>query len=336
MEQPSLYFPKVKGILPTKELVSFAKIIYEVSYKKTSNDTEALNLMYDYFDELSEKDPAGGDLYQVALNIPDEQLVMMWAARWADQGFPRLLIEPKFAALLMATDITEEAMELIVPPWQAFLIEIPEPILQIYCGRSQCDVPIVRILVQYMERVSGEKVWNYIAQGSSGVQIWRHGVTTEQMIHVERKYLDTWEKEMEGYFVPVDKKDERAMALIGKLILSVCLSMSDPQNFHEQKKNKGRGEKVRGKYSAEIKTYVVGRPIKIDCRETIKNWISGKKKGSSPKVQFLVRGHWKRIAYGPGGSLRKVGHIEPYWKGTGEVGIMREVVLKNNSLKRDL
>lgn len=321
------YSSNITGIIPSKELVSFAKIVYKFSYKKTSNDFEALDLMYDYFDELSENDPAHGDLYRTILNIPDEQMVMMWAGRWAEQGFPRILIEPKFAALLMATDITEEAMELIQPPWKAFLIEIPEPILQVYCGKSKQDVPIVRILAQHMERASGEKVWNFVAQGSSGVQIWRHGISTEQMIHVERKYLDTWEKEMEGYYIPVDKKDERVMGLIGKLILSTCLSMSDPLNFHEQKKSKGRGEKVKEKYSSEIKTYVMGRPIKIDCRETIKNWISGKKKGASPRVQFLVRGHWKRVAYGPEGSLRKISHIEPYWKGTGEVGIMREVIL---------
>ena len=32
-------------------------------------------------------------------------------------------------------------------------------------------------------------------------------------------------------------------------------------------------------------------------------------------MRLLVRGHWKNQAHGPGMTLRKLIHVEPYWRG---------------------
>lgn len=43
---------------------------------------------------------------------------------------------------------------------------------------------------------------------------------------------------------------------------------------------------------------------------------------TSPTVQFLVRGHWRQQAHGPGHSLRKPIWIEPFWKGPEEARVL--------------
>ncbi len=65
----------------------------------------------------------------------------------------------------------------------------------------------------------------------------------------------------------------------------------------------------------DFKTWYLGREIKVDQNviEAVRSF--SREGGSSPKVQCLVSGHWKRQQHGPGRSLRKLIHVEPYWRG---------------------
>ena len=67
-------------------------------------------------------------------------------------------------------------------------------------------------------------------------------------------------------------------------------------------------------------TFQLARDVKIDCRAAVRDYVRGLA-ASSPVVQSLVRGHWKRQPHGPGGTERKTIFIEPYWRGPEEAPI---------------
>ena len=114
--------------------------------------------------------------------------------------------------------------------------------------------------------------------------------------------------------------------LLRSLVLGCCLALSNPEDFKKGTvKSHGRGGKgnKRGqKLPMESARYMLSAPVKIDFRQAVRETLEGSRKGSSPKVQFYVRGHWRNQAYGPQHTLRRQQWIEPFWKGDPEARIL--------------
>jgi len=243
----------------------------------------------------------------------------MWlfAARWVQQGSPTIILDDQLAASLMATNVGVESVEHIRPPWKAFVIEIPPGLLDYEFGGERRSFQL--IMVHHVQGSSGSK-WVYWAKelddatrdGSPGIV---STTTTEKMI------LEGWD-DMEN---AVNEQHTRAGYLVGRLILSLCLALSDPTTttLRERKRSKGRGNRFRTANSIpDPRNFVMGRSITVDCRPAIRDFIAGTKEMGSINVQTLVRGHWKHQVHGVGRALRKLVHIEPYWKGPEEAKIL--------------
>lgn len=301
--------------LSKEQLFETAKLFWEITYCDASSDEEAFNNLSDWADRVGRTDP-GSEMAAMArglVDLPNEQIKVTWAGRWYDQGCPRIVVDEKYAALLMATDGGPEIIEFAQPPWKAFMIDLPEGLLTTWNEKANKFSSLRQLFVHHVN----EGIWNFIAEAQDGIQLWRHGLTLKDMLTVDPEMLDDWNTA--EFLVPIEERDERIMALLGRFILSVCLAMSNPDNFREQKRTKGRGgARVRFNRDAPaLRTFVLGRPVTVDCRSTIKDYVergSGSKRGKL-QVQLLVRGHWRRVACGPQGLQRKLKHIEPYWKG---------------------
>lgn len=315
------------GVLTNDQLAAFGKTLWELTYKDFQDDNDALEAMISRISQAASVDPGLQIVAEALMHMPHEQMKAMWAARWVDQGCPRITVEGRFASLLMSTDAGPEVADMVVPPWKSFMIEIPEGILTAVNPRTNTESSLRRVFVQQLVDDKGELVWNFIAESNDALQLWRHGLSTRDCLVFDdgRNTVD-WSEA--AFTESIETQDERVILLVGRLIVSTCLSLSDPTNFHEQKKTKGRGKRWRVSGSGpEIRTFVLGRPIKIDCRQSIRDFIHNRKQeGSRLTVQFLVRGHWKNQAHGPGHSLRKLIHIEPYWKGPEEARIVTKSV----------
>jgi hypothetical protein len=255
-----------------------------------------------------------GVSFQVMINLPDEQMKMMWAARWVDQGCPCVSFESiQYASLLMATDVKPDLLDKVVVPWRSFYIEMPPKLLSTEDSEGVLQ-PIQKVLVQYTD-----DNFNIVALAENGLQLWTHGVKLEELTTRHVMEGRDW-----GYGQKCDSRDDRVLHMLGKLIISICVAMSDPDNYQERKaKNKSKGRRRNNKGLPELTAFILGRPqlSKIDCTPAIHDFIEGKAK-SGPKVQYLVRGHWKHQPYGPGRSLRKLIQIEPYWKGPEDAPIL--------------
>jgi hypothetical protein len=161
--------------------------------------------------------------------------------------------------------------------------------------------------------------WSYIAFTESSITLWRHGIATSELHTAE--IAGTYDTT--PYSEAVTAVDDRAQCLLGRLIAGVCLSMSDPTRVIDKGSKTKPGTKGNKRESAEPKTrtYELRTTTTIDCREAVTDYARGGG-GGAPKVQIMVAGHWRHQAHGPGSKLRKLIHIEPYWKNSADLPIL--------------
>ncbi len=126
-----------------------------------------------------------------------------------------------------------------------------------------------------------------------------------------------------------------AAEMLRALVRGACLALSDPELKKSEGKWGGGATSTRAMRPhgppLEGARYVLAQPVTIDLRSVVIEALSGKRRGGSPKAQFLVRGHFTHQPYGPQHSLRRVQWIEPYWKGDPEARIL----LRGHQVKDD-
>jgi hypothetical protein len=312
--------------IKNKDLIKLGSTIWPITYKDGRTDEEAFEELMDNVDRRSERGDTEGYLTKVSLRIPNEQMMVMWSGRWVDQGCPRILFDSKYATLLMSTDVGKDLTDKIVFPYKAFLIELPDNLLDTKDGEGKMQ-PLRKVFVQVLVHANGDDVVNIIALTDIGLQLWRHGLPISELTNTMLSEDTSWD-----YGLDCESRDDRVMNLIGRLIISMCVAMSDPDNYRKQKRSKrryGGGYKSRSNSGLpEIQTFVVGEPTKLNCRPAVLNYLKGKKGTTrkGPTVQFLVRGHWRYQPYGPKRKKRKFIRIDPYWKGPEDAKILARTV----------
>jgi len=105
-----------------KEDVDFGVELWNHSYKYTNDDETAIGKLGDYF--LSK-----GTQTFAAFGSPDFQIYATWCAKWAHYAFPQIVLGSKLTAALMASSASEDIKAAMNPPWEAFLIRIPNDLL---------------------------------------------------------------------------------------------------------------------------------------------------------------------------------------------------------------
>lgn len=326
------YFEEARelfGFSPNVEdkttFMKVAQFWWKQTYAHTPSDGEALDKYMAFLDKQSE-------VFKQTSAVEPDALVNMMGARWCDQGFPVVTMGEKYCAALAATEVPREMVEEIEAPWKCFLIEVPgTDLLKVWDPDELKSVRITRILVQRHFSPStvlpNEPVpepnwqWRWIAFSETNQHIWRGGLAHELLQPIsfrEHELHHYYDPEREEAFVEQVAHDERLYMVIGRLALNVCLALSDPENVktvgssHERYASSGRDPRTG---PPEQRVYQLGKPIKVDCRPAVREWLGGTRESGTVNVQFLVRGHWRNQPHGPKKTLRRRQWIEPYWKG---------------------
>lgn len=292
-----------RGPMSRQDLADHGRDLWEFTYRHGADDMEAFSRLCEY---AQAHDP---ELYTYLL-IPDHQITLLGAARWAGCGFPRIITSHSYASALMSTSVSEESLEFVHPPWPAFLLDIPTGLLSIddpATGKLNELRWMLCHQVQTQDRIS----WNYIAYTDTVLCLWRHGVNND-MLCDEKLPSDCWH---DASFIFHDDRDDRVASVLGRFIVGVCLSLSDPKNIKGDWKP-GQSYEA-GKKSQPPRDFLnirLGKPISIDCRPSIHDYVNGNRSRIAT-VKSLVRGHWKMQPHGPHSSLRKVIWREPFWRG---------------------
>jgi hypothetical protein len=292
---------------PTKEdIAGIGLALWPHTYKVHPDDDYAAFASLLEWTEAQQK-----PLLKAALLIPSEQISMLGAARWADQAFPRFIMSHSYAAGLMATALSEDALELVRAPYKAFMIDVPDGLLKLFNERTGRESKIRWVLVHEVESRDG-RPWQYIAHTEDSLCLWRHGVDAKYLCEPELP-SNRWEGA--EFISPKDERDDRVAALIGRLIVGVCLSFLDPENVRPSSKHRPAAHYNPERMGVEdIRTFKIGKKLKVDCRQSIEDYVAGVR----PRVQnvrTLVRGHWRMQRHGPKLSLKKPIWLQPFWRG---------------------
>ena len=309
-------------------LMKVAQFWWKLTYKNVDDDGLALDKYTDYLDD---KPP----VFKGTSTIEPDALVNTMGARWCDQGFPVVTMGEKYFAALAATDVSEEMIEGLESPWKAFMIEVPDGLLFLWDPDEQKQVRVTRILVQ---RFFGSTatlpedrpphgyelnwLWRWLVFSESGQHIWRGGLSKDLLRETtfgEREIRNYYDPEREEAFTDQLAHDQRLFVVIGRLMLNVCLALTDPDNIREvgssHSRYKGSSRDPRTG-PPEQRVYQLGKPIKVDCRAPLRDYLEGRRRTATViTAQFLVRGHWRKQPHGPKHTLRRRQWIQPYWKG---------------------
>lgn len=228
----------------------------------------------------------------------------LFADLWAESGFSRIEIGHKLAAALCLTNVPDD----VPSPWEYWSLMIPN-------GLFETELTLEN------EKVLGTEIERIWCKGSEIYAI-LYKFDPARLLKEEHKkeFLQTG---MTPFYLAhqIDESfNPDTVAILKNLVRSVCLCVNDKSS--DRKGNWGKGYIARrksdggGKLDVSGERYVIGRPVSIDLRQDLSNYMSRKSRNhESPKFQFLVRGHWRNQRFGKNRSESRLQWIEPFWKG---------------------
>ena len=134
-----------------------------------------------------------------------------------------------------------------------------------------------------------------------------------------------------GHLVRRPEIEKHQLEILTRIARSAMFALGEnPKPVRNAKPFENASKRKGGTPSGAL--YRIGSTIKIDLRkEATEAWEGKSRKGVSPTVQFVVRGHWRNQACGTGQRSRRRIHIEPYWKGPEE----SRVLLRTHSIEKE-
>ena len=256
--------------------------------------------------------------------------------RWAMSGFPVVSLGHRTAAAFMATRIKpEDAVDFVRTPWPAFGIKLPTPLLTVddygvvrdatfmlvTCvdanrldpGTTEMHRWFYRIYAE--SPVSAEKAAAMSDVGFlyfNGISLWGFALPTAGMAAEQVETIEGYERWDDRLTTSSDSRTER---LARALIVASCLYLSGKPGERggdftvKERKSKQRN----GDDLPQYREFEIQSAIKINLHHAMRDYVAHG--GSTPTVQSLVSGHWKRVAYGVAHANRRLQHILPYWRG---------------------
>lgn len=281
------------------------------TYGQGMNDAEALRAMAVVNDRLA-------TINEAPLS-PSEVARYVAVTKWIDCGAPRLVTDPKYAAAMMCTKVTESLVEDILIPWKAFRVELPSGLL------SHDEYTYNSILVAGFDEGAGVGALLLLSGSRTGEN---GGVAVVQVkatsdlgsLLLDREHADEYLADGAYRRPEMRSAKERATRMATRLVVGLLYTMQYTQHFKPHPPSLNDRRKSIRSGPPKHRTIFVGKPIALDLRPALRDYCAGG--GGAPSVQTLVRGHFKRQVVGVSRAGRKVIWVEPYWRGPEEAPIL--------------
>ena len=265
------------------------------AFGETAPSAQLIEQALDLYIERSGVERFTGDVR----GKPQPILAFEVGASWALSGFPLIQVNDELAALFMAGDIPETIdAGATKMPWASFFLQIPPDL-------RPPQLPLHAL----------------------GVAKTDHGA---YLTVADHRAIPT--VMMYGSFEELLGRLEQELPLLYRVLVGMLLYMNTPRTHERievETTERRKLKKARGGELPSLWAVKLSRPVKIDCRQWVRDYYA--KGGSSPSVQSLIRGHWKRQPFGPGMSERKWMFISPYWRGKSTDPIaVREIIINEH------
>ncbi len=295
------------------------RFAYGISFgmEPSAKDDLAYRRGFERFLKEGHADAAYKEEVWSIVNAPSSRNQIHTFARWYEQACPIIhLTRPDYTASLATTAITSEEP---VIPWRSTLIELPQKVVPYNDGGWVRSILVHRHNLTPDESV----VWDlFVYPWSNHPVIWSHGQpwttwSAEAAASEDNSaFLDDESLRFKGD-ESLNDVDIRCLTICRRIAAGVCHAMSSKDDWRPTKStSKPRSSRKRDQDEPIYRVYLMGRPVKVDCRIAVRQYVEKGTKNKGPlTLQLLVRGHWRRQAIGPGRKERKWIRIEPYWKG---------------------
>jgi hypothetical protein len=234
--------------------------------------------------------------------------------KWADQGFPKIIIKGhRYAAALLCTRVSSDTADDLRLPWDSFCVQLPDDLVVYPDGKYAAAVFVWRLACDPQRIANGEQFFLGIVD-SAGAQDTMRGGSLEEVLFTD---LEAFERvgDVES------TNEDRVRNLCRRAVVGALFTMQFTDNFKDNAPRDTRSESKRhGPPSHRV--VVIGAPIALDARAEVRAYLEGSRKGGLPSVQTLVRGHYKRQVVGVGGTGRRVIWVQPYWRGPEDAPIL--------------
>ncbi len=232
--------------------------------------------------------------------LPKHLPVALWARLWAKEGFPVVELSHKVAAALMFTYGPSD----VDAPWPAFLIKVPDGLLQDELGGDLRHVQFMRPPGEAVDWLRTEKI--IPEKGDHYIQMAR--------------FLKDGERTQVGPATATDRgRLKRQEKLVANLSEGICMLMMAKDEITLQPyRPKPPSDRRRppGMDPPEGTRYIIGKTVQVDLREQVREHVTGKTRtGGKLTKQSRVRSHRRWQACGPGRIGRKMIWIQSFWKG---------------------
>lgn len=206
---------------------------------------------------------------------------------WEQNGRASISVDPRVADALILTDIPSDVLGHLRWPWTTFQVT----------GAS------------HFEAI---RVSSYTDRG--GVQLW--------LTFLYQGTLFQYSSPLQVLTLGVDEGRHTVSKAVGRLVAGIALMAQQEPDRLKPRTLKSQKRRRRGRFSKVplTKEYFLsakGISLKVDLKQGVQDLLEGRsRKTADYKTQWVVRGHWRNQACGPGLLERRPKWIQPYWKGS--------------------
>jgi hypothetical protein len=310
------------------EWVETASWEHGLSWAHTQDDAEAWELQRHIILAEAEEGNEKAKALLPHFVATDAYNAFAWHGKWYHYGSQSLDIDEKYAASLCATKVAPSELDYVKLPWPCFVVRVPKFLQHIRINGEPLRL-IVANHVKYsgLISVTGKQNMEGVSTNIDRYQL--HLLTANKYRILPAQTLSQWSEpnpaksydEIRLVEVEYGERDRRVLEVIGRLVLGAIIAMNEPK-IHKRYGTLAPGKKPslgspRFGTGDAIVLHKIGRPVKVDARETIAAYVAGTT-GRVTNVRTLVAGHWKNQPHGPKSTLRRWQHVECYWRGDEE------------------
>jgi hypothetical protein len=256
------------------------------------------------------------------------------ALRWADFGLSVFDLTTSLLASLLLTDCSGVEPDAVRFPFPTFVVRVPGDFWTIRVQEKGQESPVTAIWAHQfraLDQNDGEEKLRLVIKAVSrlGTSVWEVRDLPERSTSIEEWVSTSYENfETGGPLCAVDQEDFRMQRAVRRMLVNLCLYISErgykgTQQGKKTTKKRKRKKAREQKHELKPSVWVLGHEVKLNrqlldaardrsCDE------SGAETRWRVRKRFVVQGHWRNQACGPGRKERKRIRIEPYWKGPKE------------------
>lgn len=267
-----------------------ASEIWKETYGCGGGEPDVLALIYNKFPNADEEIVAGY-----------VKSILLFGVRWVHGGCVTITSTHKFAAALCSTVADSRSVDDLKLPADAVRVLVPDGVL-VFGSQTIRTADVI---------FGGSEGYCIILRYEDGGADSVSFTSLHELLAEDATYANNGAEDWDSR--------KRLFLVARRLVCGLLLTMQYTTNWTERVSKGGPSHRHGPPPHRNI---FIGRPISVDCRQAVTDYVNGDRPHGPPSVQTLVRGHYKRQVFGAERQSRKVIWIEPYWRGPEDAPIL--------------